>query len=50
MIIAFVVQFTRTLGKNSSNVWKLEGTSLPLNATTWHKATNVYASVLTLHM
>lgn len=50
MIITFVMQFTLTLGESSSNVWKFaEGTSLPLNATAWHKATKVYASVPTLH-
>lgn len=46
MIITFVVQFTLTLGKSSSDVRKLdEGTSLPPNATARHKATNACASV-----
>lgn len=51
IIITFTVQFTLTLGKSGSNVWKFdEGTSLSLNGTAWHKATNVYASVPALRM
>lgn len=51
IIMTFIVQFALTLGKSSSNVWKFdERTSLSLKGTAEHKATNVYASLLTLHM